>query len=107
MKFSLKNAVIVFTFFLAGCSSMHNELRTVKVGTFKRQALSKFGEPHEKYRTQGLDHWIYETQKRSKKGNEPLVYQHTLIFNEGIMVNKRFRRTFTSRELETYYNKKN
>jgi hypothetical protein len=84
---------------------MHSKLRKVKMGMFKRQALSKFGEPLEKYRTDGKDHWVYETQKKAKHKGEPIVYSHILIFKEGVMVDNTFRRTFTSEELESFYNK--
>ena len=103
MKFSLKSAAILFTLSsLIGCSSLHSKLGKVKLGTFKRQALSKFGEPIEKYRSKGKDHWVYETQKRSKKRGEPIIYKHILVFEEGQMINKKIRRTFTSKELEEF-----
>jgi len=103
MKFSIKFAVIIFIFScLCGCSSTHTKLRNVRLGTFKRQALSKFGEPTEKYRTKGRDHWVYETQKKSKKGNQLIIYKHTIVFEEGVLVDKNFTRSFTSKELEDF-----
>jgi|GEM_PF-2538432 len=105
MNFSIKSAVIMLIFFLCSCSSLHSKLRSARLGLFKRQALSKFGEPVEKYRTDGKDHWVYETQKRSKHRNEPIVYSHILVFKEGIMIDSKFKRTFTSKELEGFYNK--
>jgi len=106
MKFSIKFAAILFTFFtLSACASKHTRLRKLRPGVFKRQVLSKFGDPQEKYRSSGRDHWIYETQKRSKKVREPIIYQHTLVFEEGVLLNKKISRTFTSKELDEFYKK--
>lgn len=105
MKFSIKFAAIILTLILCSCSSLHSKLKDVRLGMFKRQALSKFGEPVEKYRTDGKDHWVYETQKKSKQGGEPMVYQHILVFDEGVVVDKKMKRTFTSEELGKFYKK--
>jgi len=105
MKFSIKFAVIIFIFScLCGCSSTHSKLKNIRLGTFKRQALSKFGEPTEKYRTKGRDHWVYETQKKAKNSDQVIVYKHTIIFEEGVLMDKKIQRSFTSKELEDFKN---
>ena len=103
MKFSIKFAAIIFIFScLSGCSSTHSKLRNIRLGTFKRQALSRFGEPTEKYRTKGRDHWVYETHKKAKNSSQVIVYKHTVIFEEGVLVDKKIQRSFTSKELEDF-----
>ena len=106
MKFNFAFAIITITLCLCGCSSLHSKLRKTQIGMFKKQALRKFGEPVEKYRTKGRDHWVYETQKRAKKSSgEPLIYKHILVFEEGVLINNELKRSFNKKELSEFYDK--
>jgi len=106
MKFNLAFAITIITLSFSGCSSFHSKLRKTQIGMFKKQALRKFGEPVEKYRSKGRDHWVYETQKKAKKSSgEPLVYKHILIFEEGVLINNELKRSFNKKELSEFYGK--
>lgn len=106
MKFSFTFVIITALLSLSACSSLHSKLRKSQIGMFKKQALRKFGEPVEKYRTEGRDHWVYETQKRARNSNkELLVYQHILVFEEGVLIDNKIKRSFSEKELKDFYKK--
>lgn len=106
MKFSFTFAIITILFSLTACSSLHSKLRKSQIGMFKKQALMKFGEPVEKYRTEGRDHWVYETQKKARNSSkELLVYQHILVFEEGVLIDNKIKRSFSAQELSEFYEK--
>ena len=106
MKFSFVFAISLFTLNLVGCSSLHSKLRKTQIGMFKKQALRKFGEPVEKHRSKGRDHWIYETQKKAKKSSgEPILYKHILIFEDGVVIDNKLERSFNRKELSEFYEK--
>ena len=103
MRILFFTATLMVTFSLSACSSLHSKLRRLQIGMIKRQVLSKFGEPIEKGRSNGQDHWIYETQKRAKHSKDSILYRHKLIFENGILIDNQVKRSFTTKELKNFY----
>ncbi len=98
--------LLLFIMVLTGCSSFHRAVQNAPLGMTKKQALKRFHEPQEKYRTKGMDHWIYESSKKAKnKSQGKIIYKNILIFDEGLLVDKTFKRSFTNKELKTFYEK--
>ncbi|MGH1468619.1 MAG: hypothetical protein ACRBBP_07045 [Bdellovibrionales bacterium] len=90
---------------LTGCASFHTKVSKARIGLTKKQTLKRFSEPQEKYRTKGLDHWVYETSKRAKdKSQGKIAYRHILIFNEGVLMGTKLERSFTNKELLEFKN---
>ena len=91
-------------FLILSCSSFHQKVRNTDIGMTKKQVLRKLSEPQEKYRTKGLDHWVYESSKKAKnKSQGRLIYKNILIFNEGVLIDSKFERSFTKKELSEFY----
>lgn len=96
--------LLVFVLNLISCSSFHKSIQNAPLGMTKKQALKRFSEPQEKYRTKGMDHWVYETSKKAKNRSQgKVVYKHVLIFDEGLLVDTSFKRSFTNKELNEFY----
>ncbi len=94
--------LIVFANFR--CTSFHNRIFNASIGMTKRDVLKRFNEPQEKYRTKGQDHWVYETSKKTfNKSQGRITYKHILVFNEGVLINTKFERSFTQKELTEFY----
>lgn len=87
--------------FIISCTSFHQKLDQTPVGLNKRQVLSQFGDPIEKYRKQGKDYWVFEALKKAKN-KEWLVYKHIFIFENGVLVDKTYTRSFTTEELKEF-----
>ncbi len=106
----LKTALSFISFLLiitalTGCASFHTKVSKARIGLTKKQTLKRFSEPQEKYRTKGLDHWVYETSKRAKdKSQGKIAYRHILIFNEGVLMGTKLERSFTNKELLEFKN---
>jgi hypothetical protein len=100
MYFYLKLFSIVLVLSFTGCTSFHTKLQNAQIGMTKREALRRFNEPLEKYRTKGRDHWVYETSKWAEDRSQgKIAYRHTLIFEEGVLIHVTFKREFTKKEL--------
>ena len=84
---------------LSACASKHKRLMNVEIGTHKRQILSRFSDPLDTYRSEGKDQWVYESVAKAKNSNETLVFMHIFSFQDGVLVNKQFKRTFTKQEI--------
>jgi hypothetical protein len=87
---------------ISACASKHKRLMNLSVGLNKRQVLSRFADPIDTYRSKGMDHWVYESVKRAKNSPEKLLYTHTLSFENGVLVNKEFKRSFTTQEMKEF-----
>ena len=95
--------LIIFSLiiFIISCTSAHKKLNTAPVGLNKRQVLSKFGNPVEKYRKEGKDYWVFESLKKAKN-KEWLVYKHVFIFESGTLIEKSYTRSFTTEEMQKF-----
>ncbi len=96
--------VLLIAFANFRCTSFHTRISNASIGMTKKEVLRHFHEPQEKYRTKGQDHWVYETSKKAlNKPHDPIVYKRILIFNEGILINITFERSFTKKELSDFH----
>lgn len=95
--------IIVFPLiiFIISCTSVHKKLNEAPIGLNKRQVLSQFGNPVEKYRKQSKDYWVFESLKKAKN-KEWLVYKHIFIFENGTLIEKSFTRSFTTEEIKEF-----
>lgn len=106
MLIYLRPILLVFAVSLISCSSFNSKLQNAQLGLTKKQALKRFNEPQEKYRTKGMDHWVYEISKKATdKSQGHIAYKHILIFGEGVLVDMTFKRAFTNKELTEFYEK--
>ncbi len=97
--------ILLIALAISGCTSFHSKILKAPIGLTKKQTLKRFNVPQEKYRTKGLDHWVYETSKRAKdKSQGRIAYKHILIFNEGVLISTKFERAFTNKELQEFQN---
>lgn len=94
---------LFFLIFSVSCASHHKKLLEAPLGLTKNQALNRFGEPSEKYRKEGLDHWIYKSLRKAKSSKGKILYTHTLVFEEGTLQKSFFTRSFTRKELQMFY----
>ena len=100
MRFTIIIAAFAFLF---GCASKHKRLLSVPVGLNKRQVLRQFSDPIETYRSsKGFDNWVYESTTRAKNTREKLLYTHTLRFENGLLIKKDHKRTFTTKEMKEF-----
>ena len=99
MRFTIIIAIFIS---ISGCASKHKKLINLSIGLNKRQILTCFANPINTYRSKGMDHWVYESVKRAKNSSEKLLYIHTLSFENGVLVKKSFKRTFTSKEIKEF-----
>lgn len=96
--------VLVLLSMNLNCSSFHQKIRNADIGMTKRQVLRKFNEPQEKYRTRGLDHWVYESSKKAKDRSQGrIAYKNILVFDDGVLIDSKFERAFTKKELTEFY----
>lgn len=94
-------SLLCLIIFILSCTSFHKKLNRAPVGLNKRQILDQFGDPIEKYRKDGKDYWVFESQKKAKN-KEWLLYKHVFIFENGILIEKTFTRSFTTDEVKEF-----